>query len=285
MQPEPTAGTVPLHHQIADAIRAQIHSGDLKPGAMVPSVGELCERWSCAAPTAKAALAVLKNEGLISGGRGRPARVRKPPTRIRLNIGMNQEAKSLVLRPREEREVRGAIEITAGIPISEVVSTHSYEQIPANGELASEFAINVGDPLIRRAYEMTERDGGRRIAWSISYIPRHLIESNPDLLDDSKEPWPGGHLHQLYTVGIEVDRFRRSIIAVSPSTGDRQRWGMESGVPLIYIRSRSIDIHGRVVELSDAAYPADRTEIWTDEQLDRWPADYPRYDETKERTA
>lgn len=277
MQPEPTAGVVPLHHQIADVIRAQIASGELKPGDTVPSVGELCERWNCAPGSAKTALTVLKNEGLISGGRGRPATVRQPPTRIRLNIDNTQAGKDLVLRPESERRLNGAIETTAGIPIKEVVSTHRYSVIPANEELAREFSIDPGAELVRRAYEMTKRDTGRRVAWSISYIPKFLIESNPALLDDNNEPWPGGHLHQLYTVGVEVDRFVRSLIAVEPSTGDRQKWGMESGVPLIYVRSRSVDVNDRVVELSDAAYPADRTEITFVEQLNRWPANHARY--------
>lgn len=279
MQPEPTAGVVPLHHQIADVIRAQIASGELKPGDAVPSVGELCERWGCAPGSAKTALAVLKNEGLITGGRGRPATVRQPPTRIRLNIDNTQAGKDMVLRPASERKVKGAIELTAGIPIEDVHSTHKYSFIPANEELAREFSIDPGTELVRRAYEMVRRDNGQRVSWSISYIPKFLIESNPRLLDENEEPWQGGHLHQLYTVGIEVDRFVRTLIAVEPSTGDRQKWGMESGVPLIYVRSRSVDINDRVVELSDAAYPADRTEISFVERLKRWPKDYPRYDE------
>ena len=84
-------------------------------------------------------------------------------------------------------------------------------------------------------------------------------------------------MHQLYTVGIEVSHFVRSVTAIEPSTGDRQKWGMESGVPLLYVRSRSVDTEGRVVEMSDAAYPSDRTEITFVERLDPWPKGYPRY--------
>jgi GntR family transcriptional regulator len=283
MQPEPTAGVVPLHHQIADAIRSQIASGELKPGAAIPTVGELCERWNCAPGSAKTAMTVLKSEGLITGGRGRPATVRQPPTRIRLNIDNAQAGKDLVLRPESERRTNGSIEITAGIPIDDVISTHKYSFIPANEELAREFSIETGTELVRRVYEMVRRDNGRRVSWSISYIPKFLIESNPDLLDENNEPWPGGHLHQLYTVGIEVDRFVRSLIAVEPSTGDRQKWGMESGVPLLYVRSRSVDVNDRVVELSDAAYPADRTEISFLENLKRWPKNYPHYERAEVR--
>ena len=283
--PEPTAGVVPLHHQIADAIRAQIASGELQPGQTVPSVGELCEQWHCAPGSAKTAIAVLKNEGLISGGRGRAALVRKPPTRIRLSIDGTQAAKALVLRPEAERRVNGAIEMTAGLSLDDVDSTHKYSIIPANEELAGEFDIPIGSELLRRAYEMVERASKRRVSWSISYIPKSLIEPNPALLDERNEPWPGGHMHQLYTVGIEIDRMVRSIIAIEPSTGDRQKWGMDSGVPMLYIRSRSVDVDGRVVELSDAAYPADRTEISFTEHLTRWPENHRPYSDSSERAA
>lgn len=282
MQPEPTAGVVPLHHQIADAIRARITSGELKPGDAVPSVAELCEQWNCSAGSARAALSVLKSEGLITGGRGKPATVRQPPTRIRLTIDATQTAKNLVLRPRSERAVSGAIEQTAGLQLGQVISTHRYSTIEATNELAKEFDINPGVKLLLRVYEMTERNAGHRVSWSVSYIPIHLIESNSDLLDQNNEPWPGGHQHQLYTVGIEIDRFVRSITAVEPSPGDRQKWGMDDGVPLLYVRSRSIDIENRVVEISDAAYPADRTEISFTEKLKRWRKGYPAFDKAAE---
>jgi GntR family transcriptional regulator len=282
--PEPTAGVVPLHHQIADSIRDQISTGELRPGDAIPSVGQLCERWNCAPGSAKMALAVLKNEGLLTGGRGRPATVRKQATRIRLNLDNTQAAKSLVLKPESERRVKGSIEMTAGLTLDDVISTHRYNIISANDQLAEEFSIEPGSELLQRNYEMTERDTDRRVAWSISYIPKKLIEENADLLDENKEPWPGGHMHQLYTVGIEIDRFVRSVIAIEPSTGDRQKWGMESGVPLLYIRSRSVDIHDRVVELSDAAYPADRTEITFVEQLRRWPKGHRTYTRDAERS-
>lgn len=167
--------------------------------------------------------------------------------------------------------------MTAGLTLADVISTHKYSVISANDELANEFSVDQGAKIVMRSYEMTEKSTNKRVSWSISYIPKFLIRGNPDLLDETNEPWPGGHMHQLYTVGIEVDHFIRSVTAVEPSTGDRQKWGMEPGVPLLCIRSRSVDIKGRVVELSDAAYPSDRTEVTFVESLDRWPTGYPKY--------
>lgn len=279
MRPSPTTGTVPVHHQIADSIRAQILSGELAPGDSIPTVAALAEQWSCATATVKAGLAVLRGEGRISGGRGIAAKVLSQPTRIKLALDWSQKQKDMVLRPAEDRSENGAIELTAGIPISATVSTHRYSRVPASDDLAAELGIEPGTELLQRDYEMAARDTGRRLSWSVSYIPVALIESNPDLLDETKEPWPGGHQHQLYTVGIELDRFRRSVIALTPTPGDRQAWGMADGFPLLRVRSRSIDINDRVVELSDAVYPSDRTEIEFTDQLRRWPADHKHYQE------
>lgn len=277
MHTEPTEGTVPVHYQIADAIRARIASGELAPGDSIPTIDELAQQWRCSPGVARSALAVLRGEGLITAGRGKPAAVREPPRRIRFPYSFGQQQKDVVLRPEAERATAGAIELTAGIPISETDPSYRYSTVTAGPELAAEFDVPDDTKLSRRDYEMTDKRTGYRLALSTSYIPKALIESNPDLLDEKNEPWPGGHQHQLYTVGIELDRIVRTVVAIEPTPGTRQRWGMESGVPLLLVRSRSIDVNDRVAELSDATYPADRTELEFTEQLTRWPDNYTRY--------
>lgn len=277
MRSEPTAGTVPVHYQIADAIRARIESGELVPGDSIPTIEELAQQWRCSPGSARSALAVLRGEGLITAGRGKAATVREPPRRIKLPYGYGQQQKDAVLLPEEKRDIAGAIELTVGVPIAETEPTYRYSIVEADAELAGEFGISRDTELVRRDYEVTDPRTGYRLSLSTSYIPKFLIESNPDLLDEKNEPWPGGHQHQLYTVGIELDRIVRSVIAVEPTPGTRQRWGMETGVPILRVRSRSIDAQDRVVEISDASYPSDRTELEFTEQLTRWPDDSPKY--------
>lgn len=272
MQEERTVGTVPVHHQIADELRGRIASGQLKPGDKLPTIAELANEWDCAPLTARKAIEVLREEGRITGGRGKAPTVREATARtpIMLADGWTQKQKDLVLRPAEERKVMGAIELTAGIPIAECDSTAKYSETKADAEQAEIFGLPVGTKLIERVYEMTHKKTGVRMSWSVSYIPRQYIEANPELLDDSNEPWPGGHQHQLYTVGIELAQFARSVIAVQPTPGERQKWAMEPGTPMLHARSKSIDVDGRVVEYSEARYPADRTEIQMVEHLKRW---------------
>ncbi|PKV97684.1 GntR family transcriptional regulator [Amycolatopsis echigonensis] len=274
-----------MHLQIADDLRERINSGALQAGEPLPPVRELQGQWNCASITVRSALTELRQEGLITAsGRGKPPVVRPQVQKhpIHLSARWTNEQKALVLRPRDERAKRGAIEMIAGIPIDEIISTHVYKDIPAGAELAAEFSIQDTDVLQQRTYEMKDPKSGHRIAFSVSYIPLDLISSNPELLDDANEPWPGGHQHQLYTVGIELGRIERTVTAAEPSSIDREKWGMDVGTPLLKVRSRSIDVQDRVVELSDAVYPADRTKIEVSEQLTPWPAGYPKYNHEQE---
>ncbi|UKD50847.1 GntR family transcriptional regulator (plasmid) [Amycolatopsis sp. FU40] len=275
--PERTSGVL-VQDQIAAAIRDRITAGELQPGDPIPTLREIVDRWECSKTTAQAAVATLRAEGLITGGRGKSPVVKAPPHREQINLsaGWSQEQKDLVHQPLEVRKQRGAIEMTAGIPIDRTHSTHTYTTVPADEELSEVFAIEPKSPVVRRRYEMRNRETGVRLSYSTSWIPKHLIEAYPPLLDDAEEPWPGGHQHQLWTVGIEVDRFERTVHAAASTPEQQEAWNTTA--PMLHVRSKSVDIHGRVVEMSDAEYPADRTEIAIDEKLARWPADHPRFD-------
>jgi GntR family transcriptional regulator len=61
------------------------------------------------------------------------------------------------------------------------------------------------------------------------------------------------------------------VTARMPTTVEAQLWGLAEGVPLIFCRRISIDAAGRVIETSDADYPADRTELHFVTPLRPWP--------------
>lgn len=91
------------------------------------------------------------------------------------------------------------------------------------------------------------------------------------LLDETNEPWPGGTQHQLSTVGIEVMCMLDLVTARMPTTVEGQLWGLGDGIPLLFCRRLSLDADNRVVEISDATYPADRTELQFVTPLKAWP--------------
>lgn len=96
------------------------------------------------------------------------------------------------------------------------------------------------------------------------------MEGNPAILDENNEPWPGGTLHQLSTVGIEIMKVVDEVTARMPSNTESQAWDLPSGIPLLFCRRLSYDRDDTLIEISDAWYPADRTELRFVTPLKAW---------------
>jgi GntR family transcriptional regulator len=271
MEPRATAVQAPIQLRIADDIRIKIERGDLAPGASLPTLAEICSAWSCSMNSARAAVTILKAQGLITAGRGKAPTVRIQPRRVIRSSERHQIEKDLALKPEAERAGFGEAESNLNMPIGHQRFTSRYSQVPATEEFATIFGISQGDALLRREWEAVHPTTGVRLSWSVSHMPLALVSSNPALLDERNEPWPGGTQHQLLTVGIEVMNVIDEVTARMPTTVETQIWDLPDGVPLIFCRRISCDANGHVVEVSDAGYPADRTELQFVTPLRAWP--------------
>lgn len=69
----------PGYLQIADDLRQQISDGRLSPGQSLPSTARLRERYDVSAGVVKAAISVLRTEGLVIGQQGKGVFVRDVP--------------------------------------------------------------------------------------------------------------------------------------------------------------------------------------------------------------
>lgn len=261
MDPRPTAVQRPIQLKIADDIRMQIERGELNPGDSLPTLADLCQRWSCSMNSARGAVALLKAQGLITSGRGKAPKVRVPPRRVVRSSERHQAEKDLAKRPEAERATVGEAETNLGMSIAEQSFTTDYDTIEADGNLARALGVEPGEPTLRRHYESHDAQTGNLLSSSTSYIPLKLVSANPAILDASNEPWPGGTQHQLSTVGIEIMTMVDEVTGRMPTTVEAQAWALPEGVPLLICRRISLDANDRVVEISDAEYPADRTEL------------------------
>jgi GntR family transcriptional regulator len=270
MAPELTEVTRPISLRIADDIRVKIETGELRPDDQLPTLPALAEQWSCSITSARGAMALLRQQGLISGGRGQPLRVRVKPRMVIRDSRRHQAEKDLAVAGLEERRRHGEAEDDLGENLRNLDFHCEYLRVPASAELAAAFGIKPGTDLLRKMYETRDKSGWTRRAYSLSYVPVSLLKANPMLLSDDCEPWPGGAMSQFRTVGIEIAEMVDEVRAVMPTTVDVQRWGLEPGVPLLLVRRISIDTDKRVVEVSDAQYPADRTELKFSTPLRPW---------------
>jgi len=261
MEPQPTVVPPPIHLRIADDIRMRIERGELAPGDSLPTLAELSDQWACSMNSARSAVALLKAQGLITTGRGKAPIVRVAPGRVVRSSERHQAEKDLARRPKRERAAVGEAETNLRMSIDAQEFSSEYEIIDSTPELTELFGLNHEDTILRRRFISRDAHTGHLLSYSTSYIPVSLISGNPALLDASNEPWPGGTQHQLSTVGIEIMCMIDQVTGRMPTTVEVQQWGLPSGVPLLICRRISIDADNRTVEISDAEYPADRTEL------------------------
>ncbi|MEV4623281.1 winged helix-turn-helix domain-containing protein [Asanoa sp. NPDC049573] len=71
----------PSYLDIVDDIRGRIISGDLAPGATLPTCREMCQTYQVSRQTIGSAMIVLRTQGLVVGQQGRAVYVTAVPDR------------------------------------------------------------------------------------------------------------------------------------------------------------------------------------------------------------
>ncbi|MFF4350435.1 GntR family transcriptional regulator [Streptomyces sp. NPDC001530] len=255
---------------IADDLRRSIREGERKPGDRLPSETDLATHYKRSVPTVQNALRLLNEEGLIDKQHGRGNFVRRPRTpAVRCN-SRHQWEKDRARKDRAKRAETGATEHDTGLELQDLVFYAKYREVKAPKDLADAFGVPEGTALVERTYRTRYAAESAPFNLVTSYLVRDMVAANPDLLDETKEPWPGGTQNQLYTVGIELDRVEERFTARPPTPEEARELDLPAGTSVILLRKTSYDINDRVVDISDVTLPGDRTELLFTTPLERW---------------
>jgi GntR family transcriptional regulator len=255
---------------IADDLRRSIRGGGRRPGDRLPSQTDLAKHYRRSVPTVQNALRLLAEEGLIDKQHGRGNFVRRPRTPAVRDNRRHQWEKDRAREPLSERAATGVTEHDTGLQAQDLVFRAKYREIKAPKDLAEAFGVPPGTELLERSYRTRCAAESAPFSLLTSYLLRDMIAANPDLLDDSKEPWPGGTQSQLFTVGIEVDRIEERFTARPPTPEETAELQLPPGTPVLLLRKTAYDIHDRVVDISHLVLPGDRTELLFTTRLERW---------------
>ncbi|MGW7534726.1 GntR family transcriptional regulator [Amycolatopsis sp. NPDC054798] len=267
-QRTPARQTIAL--RIADDLRIKIELGELRAGDSLPPLHQLMEEYDASQTSARNAITLLKQQGLVVVKRGTPPKVRPKPKRVERSSDRHQAEKDMVRQPEDVRAGHGLAEDDMGESIDRYDFIPNYSLVPADLDLADAFGVPEGTTLLRREYIHRDRKTGALEAKSLSWLLKEVIDANPKIADLKEAAWPGGTMHQLYTVGIEIDEVVDHVTSTMPTTVEMEEWNLVEGTPLLLVRRISIDTNGRVVEVSDAQYPADRTMLTFRTPLKRW---------------
>jgi AcrR family transcriptional regulator len=179
--------------RIAEEIRARIVSGELKPGARVPSARQIVRKWGVAIATASKALALLAEDGLVRAVPGVGTLVEQGLTQARI------VTTGLTIADRE-----GLAAVTMRRIASELgVATMSlYRYVPGKDELVmlladAAFAQHEPAPMAATADARAQLMAAARAQWKVyrkhAWLAGAISMSRPQLL-------PHGMVHTERTL-------------------------------------------------------------------------------------
>jgi GntR family transcriptional regulator len=207
-----------VYQRIAHDLRTQILSGDLLPGSALPSETELVRRYGSSRGPVRQAISLLRSEGLIDSHQGRGVFVRQRPMTRRLSIEGVADRTNGALGSVED--VDGRLEVLR------------YTPIAAPAEVANRLALPEGARVLARRFRFFVED--RPALLSDSYLPYELVKGTP-VEDPENEPWPGGMLAQLRSLGLDVREITEDVATRTPTPDELHELGLRPGIPVFEV--------------------------------------------------
>lgn len=243
----------PVYAQIADALRERIRSGDLSPGAKLPSQSELAQEFRqengdpLTSQTIRRGLAVLQTEGLTEPHRGVGVFVRTTPPVLTVRMdrfsraaraagkgALAAEAEALGLEWRSE----------------DLVTTETgVELVTVPAHIADVLGESRAAVKRRRMWV-----GGIPTQLADSYIPASI---DAEIGYSTGATAPGGIYGLLEQHGHRLVRYREQLSGRQASPEESVQLHLSIGAPVIDLVRHAIDQDGRVVEYFDSTAVAD----------------------------
>lgn len=246
----------PRYQQIADDLRRRITSGVLPAGAPLASETEMVTEYGAARETVRKAMATLRAEGLISTAKARGSFVR-PRWPVR-RLGMDRYRVETQQRDEQPADKATSFTKDQGIDWSAYTMDKTFTEVPADDQLAELLRVDPGEPLLRRHFVFRSHGVPQQI--STSYLLLDMVGGTP-VADPANEPWPGGNIAQLATLGVRVDQVREQVRTRMPTPDEARTLGIGDSVPVLTI-TRTMLAAGRPVEAAvDIVLPGDRVEL------------------------
>jgi len=235
--------------RIADHLRELIASGELAPGAKLPTQRLLAEEHGVSDILIRRALEILRNEGLVESrqGSGTYVRERLPVRRICMDRYLIDAG------PQDSPQT--SFTHDAGITWSQYRLDKAYRLIRADERLAGLFGVPTGTRVLERRFVFYASGNPSQMARSCLLAAD--VEGTP-VANPNNEPWPGGNIGQLRTLGIEVDKITEETATRMPTPEETELLRIAAGVPVFAI-TRLMYSKKRVVEVADPiVIPGDR---------------------------
>ncbi|MFJ1879912.1 GntR family transcriptional regulator [Streptomyces sp. NPDC088137] len=238
----------PASRRIADALRASIERGELAAGEKLPSERALAEQYGAARNTAREAIRLLAEQGLVTAKHGRGVFVREPQRLFRFGSDRYSIAnRATGLTPfRLEAKKQGKVPRIDVLSIAREVPPHDVAerlQVPADSE-----------SVVHRENHYFADDEPVQIV--STYL--RWEEAEGTLLMQPKSG-PNGIYGRLEELGHVMTRVRDEISARMPSPEEARVLDLLPGVPVLEVLHTSLDQNSEPFEVSRYVHRADQT--------------------------
>ncbi|MFG1810048.1 GntR family transcriptional regulator [Streptomyces sp. NPDC049040] len=238
----------PTSRRIAQALRSAIEHGELAAGDKLPSERALAEEYGAARNTAREAIRLLSEQGLVTAHHGRGVFVRAPQRLFRFGSDRysfrNRETGLTPFRLEAKRQGKTArvdvLSIAREIPPPDVAERL---EVPADEE-----------SVVHRENHYFADDEPVQIV--STYL--RWDEAQGTLLMQPKAG-PHGIYGRLEELGHIMNRVRDEISARMPTPEESTLLGLPPGVPVLEVLHTSLDQDLHPFEVSRYVHRADRT--------------------------
>ncbi|WP_436526196.1 GntR family transcriptional regulator [Actinoplanes sp. HUAS TT8] len=242
------ADTRPLYQQLASLLRDQIRTGELQPGARMPTEGELSQRLSTSRNTVRLAIDVLKKEGLVVSHQGRGSFVRtEPPLRYYASL-TGSRSRRLEAQRRKDTFTQ---QVEAQGKQARQVST--VEVIAATAEIARHLSVGEGVSVAVRRRIMFADD--QPLQLGDSYYPLHIVE-NSKIMDDADVV--EGTDQVLEDLGHTPSWYEDEITWRMPTAEEATKLHLSTGIPVGRLVRTTLDQDNNPIEVYEVILPGDR---------------------------
>lgn len=208
---------------LADSLRAAIESGDLPPGAKLASERSLAAEHGIARNTAREAIRLLAEAGLVDAQHGRGVFVRHPQRLLR--YGRDRYSSSV-------REQTGLSPFRAEVLAqgrTPSVDCRSITTVRAPDFVAKRLGLEPGAAVIQRENWYYADDVPVQVGYT--YIPPAV--AGESRLATSAELGPGSLYERFQERGYTIHSTREEVTARMPTAAESAGLAIPDGVPVI----------------------------------------------------
>lgn len=243
----------PMYRQIAEDLRAQIESGQLRPGQQLPTEIELRERYGASRNTVRDAIKLLTTLALVETRPGQGTFV--------INK-IDPFVTTLTEDPKrtggESPSYLSEVSERNRVPTSSPIQLE-IQQAPAS--IAAGLWVSVGTEVISR-HEKRFIDG---TPWSMqtSYYPMEFVERGARRLLSSQNIAEGTTQYLYESIKIRQIGYRDWVTVRAPNQVELEFFKLppDGRVSISEISRTAFDGNGQPMRLTVTVYPADRNQF------------------------